>query len=368
MNNPFGAAGTYSPNPSVNAQHSLVSPYTEEYNLAIERLFRGGFAVRIGYVGQHNLKQNNYGGSGNYAPNINLADPPIVGSTVQSTNLHQPFASIPYNLAPIFHSNMNSLQAGVHKAYSYGLAFGVEYQWTRVLGTENLQNPSGLHPQDSYGPIGGITPQTLQVNYSYGLPLGKGQPLFGDAGSTLDKFISGWVLAGITAFQTGQPFSVTYSAPGSPIGLVPGSASASNTGRADRVPGTALYPSSKTKAQWFNKNAFSAPQCYNATGNFVCTTWTSTMPTSYATYGNSGYNMLRGPHYQSWDMSLQKNIKWMERYNLQLRADSFNIFNHPNFQTPNSNISNSNVGTITATSTTPSYQQRTVEFGMRFNF
>jgi hypothetical protein len=360
MNNPFAAAGTYSLNPSVNAEHSLVTPYTEGYNLALERQFRAGFTVRIGYVGQHNLKQNNFGGGGNYAPNINLADPPIVGSTVLSTNLHQPFASIPYNMAPIFHSNMNSLQVGVHKQYTHGLAFGAEYQWTRVLGTENLQNPSGLHPQDSYGPVAGITPQVLQVNYSYALPFGRGQLVFGNAGNVTDKFISGWVLSGITNFQTGQPFSITFSAPGSPVGLV--------SGRANRNTSAALYPSSKTKSQWFNPNAFSVPPCYNSTGNFVCTTWTSSMPTSYASYGNSGYDMLRGPYYQSWDMSLQKNIKWMERYNLQLRADSFNIFNHPNFQTPNNNISNSNVGTITATSGTPSYQQRTLEFAMKFNF
>jgi hypothetical protein len=360
MYNPFAAAGTYSLNPSVNGEHSLVTPYTEEYNLAIERQFGAGFAFRVGYVGQHNIKQNNYGGGGNYAPNINLADPPIVGSTVQSTNLHQPFNSIPYNMSPLFHSTMNALQVGVHKQYTHGLAFGVEYQWVRVLGTENLQNPSGLHPQDSYGPIGGITPQVLQVNYSYGLPFGKGQLLFGNAGNVTDKFINGWVLSGITAFQTGQPYSVTFSAPGSPVGLV--------SGRANRNPGAALYPSSQSKSQWFNPSAFSVPQCYNSTGSFTCTAWNSTFPTSYASYGNSGYNMLRGPHFQSWDMSLQKNIKFMERYNLQLRADSFNIFNHPNFAPPNANISNSNVGTITSTSGTPSYQQRTLEFAMKFNF
>ena len=50
-----------------------------------------------------------------------------------------------------------------------------------------------------------------------------------------------------------------------------------------------------------------------------------------ATYGNFGYNMLRGPAWQNWDMSLQKNTIWNEQYRLQLRIDSFNVFNHPNF-------------------------------------
>jgi hypothetical protein len=51
-----------------------------------------------------------------------------------------------------------------------------------------------------------------------------------------------------------------------------------------------------------------------------------------------------------------------------LRADSFNIFNHPNLGTPNANISNSNVGTITSISGTPAYEARTVEFAAKFSF
>ena len=78
--------------------------------------------------------------------------------------------------------------------------------------------------------------------------------------------------------------------------------------------------------------------------------------------------MLRGPRFQDWDMSLQKNTSWHDHYNVQLRADAFNVANHPNFGTPNANISNSNAGTITGISGTPSYEQRTVEFAVKLNF
>ena len=295
------------------------------------------------------------------APNINLADPPIVGSTVQSTNLHQPFASIPLNVDPIFHSTMNSLQVGVHKQYTRGLAFGAEYQWTRVLGTENVEDPSGQHPQDSYGPIAGITPQVLQVSYSYMLPLGKGHALLGTAGEVTNKLIGGWQISGIIDAQTGQPFSVSYSAPGSPVGLVSGRANqVGNPYQSGAISAnsTCTPPagSTKTHTQWFNPCAFVAPPTYVSNG------------VTYATYGTSQYDMLRGPRFQDWDMSLQKNIPWHDHYNLQLRADSFNVFNHPNFGTPNANISNSNKGTITGISGTPSYEQRTLEFAAKFNF
>lgn len=364
MNAPFSATGSFSANPSVNAEHNLETPYTEEYNLALEHQFRGGLDVRLGYVGQHNLKQNNEGGNiggGSVQPNINLADPPIIGSTAQSTALYQPLATISEYMDPLFHSTMNSLQIGVHKRYGHGFAVGAEYQWTRVLGTESVEDPSGQHPNDSYGPINGITPQVLEVSYSYMLPFGHGQLLFANANELVDKVVKGWQLSGISSFQTGQPFSVTYTAPGTPVGQV--------SGRANVVPGVPLYPAHKTLSEWFNPAAFTAPPCYNVNGPFSCTSWTSSMPTSYATYGTSGYDMLRGPGYQDWDMSLQKNTSWHDHYNVELRADSFNVFNHPDFQPPNAAISNTTtVGTITATTTTPSYQARTVEFAIKFSF
>jgi len=251
---------------------------------------------------------------------------------------------------------MNSLQLGVHKQYSHGVAFGAEYQWTRVLGTENIQNPSGATPNDSYGPVGGITPQVLTVNYSYLLPFGKGKLLLANSGGFVDKVVSGWVISGISDFQTGQPFSVT-SNPGSVSDPINPLIKWSNlvNGRADRVPGVPLYPSHKTLTQWFNPAAFQVPT--NAAG------------IQGGAFGNSGYNLLRGPRYQDWDINLQKNILFRERYNVQLRADSFNVFNHPNFNTPNANISNgSTFGKITSVSSTPAYEPRTVEFAAKFNF
>ena len=87
---------------------------------------------------------------------------------------------------------MNSLQVGAHKQYTNGIAFGAEYQWTRVLGTENLEDPSGKYPQDSYGNIAGITPQVLQLSYSYALPFDNSALLFHNGDPVPNKIIGGW--------------------------------------------------------------------------------------------------------------------------------------------------------------------------------
>jgi len=53
MSNPFSATGAFAANPSALQMHSPVTPYTEQYNLALEHQFGKGLDVRIGYVGQH---------------------------------------------------------------------------------------------------------------------------------------------------------------------------------------------------------------------------------------------------------------------------------------------------------------------------
>jgi hypothetical protein len=111
------------------------------------------------------------------------------------------------------------------------------------------------------------------------------------------------------------------------------------------VPGAPLYPANKTHAQWFNPAAFIAPLAY--------------------TFGNSGYDMLWGPHYQNWDMNLEKNTAIGERYKLQLRGEVFNVFNHPNFGVPSSAISNpASVGVISSVVN----ENRTIEFAAKLNF
>ena len=370
MSNPFSGTGAYGGNVAVNAEHSLETPYTEQYNLALEHQFKGQVAVRVGYVGQHNLKQNNFNGNGNYAPYLNLSaqiDPtqPLTASVNSPITTLGP---IPYLIDPIFHTIMNSLQAGVHKQFSHGLGFGVEYQWVRVLGTESVENFSGITPNDSKGPIGGITPQVLQVNYSYELPIGTGKALLGNASPLANALLGGWQISGLVNAQSGQPFNPTFDPGNSPVDFssapgLPGATGLSSLNyydyapRPNRVTGVSLYPAKKTHSEWFNPAAFACPQV--------------TDPTNSKSYcagnGTSGYDLLRGPAFQDWDISLQKNTKW-DHYNVQLRADAFNVFNHANFATPNADITSSGAGTVTDVSGTPSYEPRTIEFGAKFNF
>ena len=355
MSNPFVTSGSTSSNFEIDAQAKSKTPYSETYNLEVERELPYQINLRVGYAGQRNIKQNNNGQT-SYV-NLNLAKGdgnPVTYTTstaLQNSYLYQPLSAALLQDYPWYFSNLNSLQIGMHKRYQGGSSINAEFQWTRLLGVESFMDYTGSHPKDSYGPIGGLTPLVLNLNYTYALPVGRGHLLLGHAGNLVDKILGGWQYSGVGTFQSGQPFSVTFDYSGS---------TAYGNQRANRVPGVALYPKHKTVSQWFNTAAFQAP---------AYTVDSTNSAIKHYPYGNSSYNMLRGPGWWNMDMNLQKNIKWGSRYNVLLRADSFNVFNHANFGVPTSDISSSSAGVVSTNSTsTPVYQQRSVELGAKFTF
>jgi hypothetical protein len=117
-------------------------------------------------------------------------------------------------------------------------------------------------------------------------------------------------LAGIVTVQSGFPFTPQLGQSD------PANVNYAYARRPDVV-GTGSQPNQSID-RWFNINDFVVPQPY--------------------TIGNAGRNILRGPGLQNWDLSLMKNFNFTERKYLQFRAEFFNIFNHPNFGLPNTNI------------------------------
>ena len=86
-------------------------------------------------------------------------------------------------------------------------------------------------------------------------------------------------------------------------------------------------------------------------------------------YGNVGRNILQGPGLAELDLSAAKKFYLSERFNLQFRAELFNLLNRANFNTPNPVVfaaaapatASPTAGVITSTSTT----SRQVQFGLK---
>ena len=89
--------------------------------------------------------------------------------------------------------------------------------------------------------------------------------------------------------------------------------------RPNLVPGVPIYPANQSIDNWLNPAAFAVP--------------------AVGTRGNLGRNVARGPGYWEADTALEKRMPIVENVSLSFRAEAFNVFNHPIYGDPASDIS-----------------------------
>ena len=135
----------------------------------------------------------------------------------------------------------------------------------------------------------------------YQLPFGS------DTSGIREKLLAGWQAGTIFVVQSGSPFTINLGVNIANIGSGPA--------QRPNVLSDPNLSSGQTPERWFDTSAFSLPQPF--------------------TFGDSGRNTVLGPGYSDVDFSLQKEIQINEKVRIKFRAEAFNIFNHPNFDTPN---------------------------------
>jgi hypothetical protein len=225
-------------------------------------------------------------------------------------------------------SNYNAFQFTAEKRLSAGLTGLVGYTWSHAIDDVATDFGGGTStPQDprcrfcDRGNSAFDIRQRLTVSMTYRLPGFTRQGLRGTV-------LGGWQINGLLQTQTGLPFTPQLNNP------------TVNTGTASRPnrSGTGNLPDSqRSLSRWFDPTAFSTPAQY--------------------VYGNSGRDILFGPGRTNLDASLFKDFRPLERLTVQFRAESFNLFNHPQFGQPNANIGSGSVATITSTVGTPRQMQ-----------
>jgi Carboxypeptidase regulatory-like domain/TonB-dependent Receptor Plug Domain len=352
-----GGATNYGPNLMwTTGTPAFKVPNYADYNVTIEHQLFPSTVISGAYVGnrsrhligEFDMNQPTLGARLAAAPNTDV-------------NALRPFAGYSYfdTKGTIFTSNYNALQIAVQHRSSHGLTVGAAYTFSKVLTTNS--NDRGTANTDTYdlkmdyGPSSFNQPQTLMINYVYDLPFFKGQ------NGIEGKFLGGWELSGITAALSGTSFSVVqpsdpYACPtlqstglcnpattlagqglrGIGIGNPDGHISA----RPNQI---APVQMTKSVAQWFSTSSFQV-----ANGQF----------------GNTGYGSLLGPGMQKWDMALAKNTKVAERINIQLRAEAFDVFNHPNFAGVDSNMGDgASFGTVNS-----DHEPRILQLGAKVTF
>ena len=231
-------------------------------------------------------------------------------------------------------SSYKGMDLQLEKRFARGYSFGLAYTLSECRDNTAEHLATGGSPsraQDARdidaweGPCGYDTRHRFVGNFVLESPWGKG-------GSGITRALLGdWLLSGIYAARTGRPFTVVSN---NNVGQY-------HTGLPNQI-GSGEGP--KTVAKWFEPADFVAA------------------PTG--TFGNAKRNDLRGPGWQSLDLSLQRRFS-AGRAGLVLRWDVFNVLNTVNFGLPDSNISNTaTVGTISSLAGDP----RVMQFSARLIF
>jgi hypothetical protein len=246
-------------------------------------------------------------------------------------------------------SSYNGLEVDVNHNFSHGLQFRGVYTFSKALDDGDSMNTSvatnspafASNPlQADYGRASFDIRHLATINATYDLPFGRKNAT--GENSWLNTVIGNWQISGIETLLSGLPFTPQLSY------------NPSNDGDTRNPVRPSLNPNFTGPiilggpGRYFDPNAFIAPLAN--------------------TYGNAPRNFLQGPGIAETDLSLAKKFLLTEKFNLQFKAEFFNLFNRTNLNNPNPVVLTSatsgpspTAGVITSTSTS----SRQVQFGLK---
>jgi hypothetical protein len=247
-------------------------------------------------------------------------------------------------------SRYNSLQVDLRANMTHRLQLQFGYTYSRAIDAttsngsggdlNNVTNPYGSWRYDS-GPSLFDRTHIAFTNFVYQIPL------FNNTDNHLLRATAGgWSLSGIVTMESGAPINLGVSGENASSVLA-------NTGNRPNVNGSISTP--HTAAEWFNPAAFSAPVC--ATGPDC--------------YGNLGFDAIRGPGRDDWNLALFKSFVFSEDRGsrLEFRAETFNTWNHTQFKGDINNTGISlNAGAGNFGAVTEAFDPRVFQLGLKLIF
>jgi hypothetical protein len=378
------------------ARH-LRTPYVVSWNANIQQAIGNTTSLEIGYVGNDGIKlysvrdinqvnQANDNGSEQFGRPFTFNCPVALGGSGAGGPCF-PFLGFVNFLQNGYHSNYNGLQVTATQRVWHGLNFLAGYTWAHSI--DDATNNRSFSPQNSLRPGLERGSSDFDVRHRFTLALTYALP---SVKSKL-QLLEGWQVNSIVTLQTGTPYNV--------IDGVQNGTDVSKTGEfTDRwdffgnpddfraIPtGIPFFPGTTnaacaTKALALDggvpggmTQSLTSFGCYANRGSIM-------IPPAGGTFGTMGRNVFRGPSFHNWDFSLVKDTRLSERVRMQLRAEFFNVLNHPVFANPEAstllNEDPSSPGLFGASNATPDVGAanpvigtggpRNIQLGLKFIF
>ena len=362
FSNPASGQAAVNLTPSVvySVAPNFHTPYTEQYSLGLQQQIGSTMKFEISYVGNQGKHLLGVIDINELKPGVAAAAGlrPTNGWT-SSTNelpLNQLRPYKGYNAMrafnPIFGSNYNGLQAQFQKRFAGKSLVDINYTWSKALTDSQTDRSSA--PQNTYDIRSEYGRSQMDRRHIFTADFVWDLPWFKDQKGLIGRTLGGWETSGIVAINSGLPFTVAMSG-GSKLLDQSTATDAAGLGilgsspaglRPDQISDPNQGSGLKTRTNWFNTAAFTAPTI--ASGRV----------------GNAHRGTINGPGYSRIDVGLFRNFKITNGTTIQLRAEAFNVVNHTNWATvATTATSTSTFGTITA-----ARDPRIMQFAGKFTF
>ncbi|MDP2997261.1 MAG: TonB-dependent receptor [Bryobacterales bacterium] len=322
------------------ANRQMTRGYIQSWNFILEHKLPGELVGSVGYVGTASV-------NGFAFLDINASQVPGSGNAGRPLFAKFRRTATTREWNGRTHSSYNSLQATLNRRVAGGLFLKGAYTYSHAIDMANYGdwtafswNASIVFNRNRASAANNI-PHMFQLGYLYELPFGSGKKWATNGASK--AVLGGWQINGIFAAYQGRQF--TMSASGTSLNM-PG-----NAQTPDQVkPVVEILHKVGDDGTWFDTTAFARP-----TG---------------ARFGTVGRNTMRGPGVVNADLSLFRTFRLTEKFNLQFRAESFNLSNTPHFANPNGNANSSSFGQILSTQSAGDAvgRSREMRFGLRLGF
>lgn len=294
--------------------NNMTPPRSYQWNVALEKSFGSQQSLSATYVGQVGRNLLRSIDVLNYDPTI-FPTAGAIGLTLNGDT-----------------SDYHALQIQYRRRLSQGVQALLNYTWSHCIDSNSddsfpISTGTAIPAQDDRGNCAFDVRNNFTGAVTYSLPRFTRR-------AVLSQIVNGWSVDGIVQVRGGFPVDVTYfnfSFPGVPGGVV--------SARPDRVPGQPFYLSGAQCASVYQGlgQLTTGQSCPGGKG-LNPNAFDSVTPMNAGRQGTLPRNAVPGFGATQADMSIMRKFPITERVNLQFRADAFNVFNHPNFGAPDSNL------------------------------
>ena len=337
---PFGSGNFVAPATVLTVQSGMRPPYSQNWNLSIERALAKNYLLDVRYVGN----------KGTHLPRFIEANPSIYGPGVNANNNNEIREYTTCNSAGVCNygsvglladdtsSTYHALEVAFSRQYAHGLSFLASYWYSKSLDYISSLNVAGSAPtlvagendlaQNPFDLAAEHGPSLFDATHRFVFSGTWALPSWRDAPRAAAFFTNGWQLNTISSLSTGTPFTVYDSADVSLQGSAP-EISGFYSSRPDLISNPNVGQP-HTANEWVSRAPFLQLNPQTQAGQF----------------GNEGRNVVRGPGIEDADVSLFKYFNIDETRRVQFRAECFNLLNHPNFGLPVNDLESPAFGQI----------------------